>query len=105
MAEPAVPAQARSLLAPGGCCPSLTDAQRAVHQAILRAFATTGQPPPPGDLEPVAARYGTSATQVLRELAAGNLIALDAAGRVVVAYPFSAALTAHQVRLASGVRV
>jgi hypothetical protein len=59
---------------------------RAVHQAILRAFASTGHAPEPESLEEAAAPF--SATAALAELAAGDFLCLDQAGRISAAYPF-----------------
>ena len=70
-------------------------AARAVHQAVLRAFATTGGPPPVSTLEQVA--------PILARLHEADVIRLDPAGAVRVAYPFSAVPTRHHVRLATGV--
>lgn len=73
---------------------------RAVHQAVLRHFAATGIAPAPGVLEPVAARSGRTAGQVLAELAAEDFLTLDPAGRIRAAYPFSTVPTRHRVRTA-----
>jgi hypothetical protein len=80
-------------------------AGRAVHQAILRAFATTGRPPVATDLDRIAAAHGATTEKTLAELHAGDVIRLDAAGRIGVAYPFSATPTRHRVQLAGGVEV
>jgi len=78
-------------------------AERAVHQAILSAFAATGQPPSIAALDPIAAAHGAGATDVLSRLQAIDVIGLDAVGRVAFAYPFSTTPTPHQVVLADGV--
>ncbi|MCX4672667.1 alkylmercury lyase family protein [Streptomyces sp. NBC_01381] len=78
---------------------------RAVHQAVLRHFAASGQAPPTAALETVAAEAGRSAAEVLAELAREDFLTLDEGGRIQAAYPFSATPTAHQVTLASGTRV
>jgi Alkylmercury lyase len=78
---------------------------RAVHQAILRGFAANGRPPTPAELDPVATPYGTSAAAVLVALERHDCVGLDAAGEIVVAYPFSAVPTRHRVELGSGMRV
>ncbi|MCP3822635.1 alkylmercury lyase family protein [Streptomyces sp. A3M-1-3] len=78
---------------------------RAVQQAVLQHFATTGRAPERADLEETARSYGRSADEVLDELAAEDFLTLDADGRIRAAYPFSAVPTAHQVRLADGTRV
>ncbi|GGT22543.1 organomercurial lyase [Streptomyces antibioticus] len=76
---------------------------RAVHQAVLRHFATTGSAPNASDLEAVAAEAGRTAPEVLAELDAEDFLALDAEGSVRAAYPFSAVETPHRVRLGDGV--
>ncbi|WP_436499635.1 alkylmercury lyase family protein [Actinokineospora sp. HUAS TT18] len=78
-------------------------AERAVHQAILRSFAATGAPP--ATVDQVAGSFAETGDQVLARLHDADVIRVDAAGRVQVAYPFSAAPTAHRVRLAGGVEV
>ncbi|MET9240931.1 alkylmercury lyase family protein [Nonomuraea sp. NPDC003709] len=78
---------------------------RAVHQQVLRGFAETGAARQPGELERVAALYGVSAEQVLAELHAADFLRLDDAGQISAAYPFSAAPTAHRVRIADGPEV
>lgn len=75
---------------------------RAVHQAVLRSFAATGQAPELAELEAVAAPFGVPAGQVLTELAAEDFLTLDAEGRIVAAYPFSAVPTDHVVQIADG---
>jgi hypothetical protein len=78
---------------------------RAVHQAILRAFAATGTPPAADRLAEIAATHGVEVTDVVARLHADDVIRLDADGGIRVAYPFSAVPTRHRVRLASGVQV
>jgi hypothetical protein len=75
--------------------------ERAVQQAILRAFATTGREPTPDDLEAVLARSGRSSAEILAALHAEDTIRLDAAGHIAVAYPFSTKPTRHRVRIGS----
>jgi Alkylmercury lyase len=72
--------------------------EQAVHRTILQAFAATGRPPEATELPHAGAR-------VLGRLHDADVIRLDSAGRIRVAYPFSAVPTRHQVRLASGVDV
>lgn len=84
----------RGRIAPAGC------GLRAVHQAILRSFAATGHAPEPASLEGAAAPF--SAAAALAELAAGDFLCLDQAGRITAAYPFSATATAHKVQIAGG---
>ncbi|MEU0632802.1 alkylmercury lyase family protein [Streptomyces sp. NPDC005989] len=78
---------------------------RAVHQALLWHFATTGTAPGPDVLEPIAAVAGRTAGEVLAELAAEDFVTLDEAGQIRAAYPFSAVPTRHRVRIGSGVEV
>ncbi|CAO0837000.1 alkylmercury lyase family protein [Streptomyces microflavus] len=78
---------------------------RAVHQAVLRHFATTGQAPRITELGPVAAGAGRTAEEVLAELAREDFLTLDDDGQIHAAYPFSAAPTAHRVTLADGTQV
>lgn len=78
---------------------------RAVHQAVLRHFATTGSAPSASDLVAVAAGAGRNARDVLTELDGEDFLALDAEGRIRAAYPFSAVETPHRVRLGDGVEV
>jgi hypothetical protein len=76
---------------------------RTVHQAVLRSFVQTGGPPDPPLLEDAAAPF--NAAQVLAELAQGDFLYLDDAGRITAAYPFSALPTAHRVQIADGANV
>ncbi len=72
---------------------------RAVHQAVLRSFATTGRAPERRTLEPVAAAHARTAGEVLAELAREDFLTLDEAGAIRAAYPFSAVPTEHRVRI------
>jgi hypothetical protein len=76
---------------------------RPVHQAILRAFARTGQAPSRADLDQVADAAGVEPAVALAELGRADLIVLDPHGEVLAAYPFSAAPTPHRLTLGSGV--
>ena len=78
---------------------------RAVHRAILRAFATTGRAPKLADLDQIATVHRTTAEKILADLHHADVIRLDPAGQISVAYPFSATPTRHRVQLASGVEV
>lgn len=80
-------------------------AERAVHQAVLRAFATTGHAPPAETLLPLTAASGRTPTDVLTALHELDALRLDDQGRIAVAYPFSARPTRHRVRIADGVEV
>lgn len=76
---------------------------RAVHQAVLRSFAQAGGPPGTSLLEDAAAPF--DAAQALAELAEGDFLYLDDAGRITAAYPFSALPTAHRVQITGGASV
>ena len=80
-------------------------AERAVHQAILQAFATAGSPPVPAELDRTTAPFETSTDQLLSRLHAADIIRLGPDGQIRVAYPFSAAPTRHRVRLAGRAEV
>jgi len=80
-------------------------AARAVHQAILRAFANSGSPPTEAVLGPLAAAHGATPGSVLTRLHDADVIRLDLDGAIAVAYPFSAVPTRHRVRLGSGVEI
>jgi hypothetical protein len=73
---------------------------RAVHQAVLRSFAQTGSAPKMWLLEDCAAPF--DAAQALAELAVGDFVCHDDAGRITAAYPFSALPTAHRVQISGG---
>ncbi|GAA3367514.1 hypothetical protein GCM10020367_66750 [Streptomyces sannanensis] len=75
---------------------------RAVQQAVLRHFAETGAAPALGVVDPVAAPYGRTAREALAELAREDFLTVDDRGRIRAAYPFSAAPTAHRVRIDGG---
>jgi hypothetical protein len=89
----------RGRLAPAG------GGLRAVQQAVLRWFATTGTAPDPAVLEQAAAPYGVTGVDVLAQLAAEDFLTLRADGRIAAAYPFSATPTGVQVELPGGVSV
>jgi hypothetical protein len=78
---------------------------RAVHEQVLRSFATTGRPPSPADLAETAAGYDTTAGAVLAALHAEDFLQLDADGQIRAAYPFSAVPTPHLVDLDAGPRL
>lgn len=78
---------------------------RAVQRQVLRSFATTGRAPTASGLAETAARYGTTAGEVLAGLHAGDFVQLGPGGGIRAAYPFSAAPTPHVVRIAGGPRV
>jgi hypothetical protein len=74
---------------------------RAVQQAVLRAAAATGNPPPPTALDTLAATCGRRGADVLRDLAAADFLSLDATGGIHAAYPFSLSPSPHRVHLDS----
>ncbi|MFD6888778.1 alkylmercury lyase family protein [Streptomyces sp. NPDC059957] len=76
---------------------------RAVQQAVLRHFAATGRAPETSVLEATAVQANRTAGEVLAELDREDFLALDDAGRIRAAYPFSATPTRHEVRLTTGV--
>jgi len=76
--------------------------EQAAHRAILRAFATTGRPPAPIDLDPVTQGSGRTTTDILAALHELDTIRLDPVGRIAVAYPFSATPTRHRVWIDGG---
>jgi hypothetical protein len=78
---------------------------RLVHQAILGAFASTGQSPSCAALDQVAGAAGVELAAALAELNGADLIVLDPRGELLAAYPFSAAPTPHRLALGSGVSV
>ena len=73
---------------------------RAVHQAVLRSFAATGHAPEQSLLDEAARPF--DASRVLAELAEGDFLYLDQAGRISAAYPFSATTTPHSVQITGG---
>lgn len=78
---------------------------RAVHQAILRAFAATGRPPTRAELDSVTAGSGPDTASVLAALHELDAIRLTPDGHIAVAYPFSATPTRHRVRIGEGTDV
>jgi hypothetical protein len=86
-------------------CAGLAVGTRQVYHAVLRRFAATGRPPEPAELEAAARPLGLAVGQLVAELAAADLIGLDDAGRIRMAYPFSAEPTPHVVAIAGGARV
>jgi hypothetical protein len=76
------------------CCANdaFSESARRAHQQILQTFATTGQPPARTDLE----------AAVLAELAKADAIALDEAGEIRAAYPFSPTPTPIRVSWTGG---
>ena len=87
---------------PAAAQAALPDALRRLHQAILGHFLETGGPPGRSWLDETAGRLGVSLDAARAELAAADLVHLDDAATVAVAYPFSGVPTGHRVRLAGG---
>lgn len=83
----------------------LDPVEKAMHQAILRAFAATGRPPTRSDLHVVTAGSGRTTPDVLAALHELDAIRLAPDGRIAVAYPFSAVPTRHQVAIGDRVEV
>jgi hypothetical protein len=79
----------------------LEPAEKAVHQAILRSFAGTGQAPAAGELDELTAGSGRTTADLLAALHAVDAIRLTPDGQIAVAYPFSATPTRHRVRIGS----
>src|SRR5260221_3365957 len=90
MTEPGLrtPEGTVSFLAAGsaGKRAGLAAGPRAVYQAVLRAFAETGGPPEPAELEDTARRHGLTAGQALAGLAAADVLGLDGQGPVRMGY-------------------
>jgi hypothetical protein len=74
--------------------------ERELYFSILRRFASAGRPSRP-ELE-AAARFGTDLSSALTTLAREDLVHVDEAGEITVAYPFSGRPTAHKVRFPDG---
>ena len=81
---------------------NLTGPARQVHQAVLAAFAQTGQPPARRELVRLARSLGASPDAVLDELARADAIAVSPGGEIRAAYPFSPVRTPIQVAWAGG---
>jgi hypothetical protein len=78
----------------------LTPAAYQFYCAILRTFSERGGPPNPTQLRRWARRFVLPLAATLADLAAQDLIQLDAAtGHIRAAYPFSGVLTPHRVTL------
>jgi Alkylmercury lyase len=74
----------------------LSAAERRVYRWILREFAAAT--PPSGESSRAAAdALGLEAAETFRVLASEELVHVDASGRPVVAYPFSAKPRGHRV--------
>lgn len=80
----------------------LTPDARQIHRALLTAFAERGQTPSRSDLVSIAASARIDLPTALGELVESDVIAVDAAGELRAAYPFSPIPTAHQVSISAG---
>ena len=78
----------------------VSPAARAVHRAVMHAFATTGTAPDPA--VPTESAGNADLGEVLAELHERDVIRLDPAGAIRAAYPFSARPTAHLVDIDGG---
>ncbi|MGH3303222.1 MAG: alkylmercury lyase family protein [Streptosporangiaceae bacterium] len=78
----------------------LPDRLRRLHQAVLVYFLDHGDPPGRPWLNEQAGRLGLDPPAAYADLAAADLVHLDQAGQVAVAYPFSGIPTGHRVQLA-----
>lgn len=84
---------------------SVSGPGRQVHLAVLMAFAATGQPPSPAEIERLIRAGGGEPDRVRSELTAADLLAFTADGAVRAAYPFSPAPTPIEVSWAGGPHV
>jgi Alkylmercury lyase len=75
---------------------------RRLHRAILAFFLDRGGPPDQSWLQERARQFTLDPHAAVARLAAADLVHLDQAGRVSVAYPFSGTPRGHTVRLAGG---
>lgn len=76
-----------------------------VHLAVLMAFAATGQPPSPAEIERLIRAGGGEPDRVRAELTAADMLAFTADGTVRAAYPFSPAPTPVEVSWPGGPHV
>jgi hypothetical protein len=83
----------------------LDPVEKAVHQAVLRAFAATGRPTTVSAMDAVTAGLGRAAADVLAALHELDAVRLGPDGGVAFAYPFSAIPTRHRVRIGDRVEV
>jgi hypothetical protein len=81
----------------------LNPREKAVHEVVLRAFATTGRPPALAELDLLMAAAGRDTGEVLAALHDLDAIRLAPDGQIAVAYPFSTTPTRHRVRIGGGV--
>jgi Alkylmercury lyase len=79
----------------------LNATERELYFWILRRFASSGRPSR-SELDAAAGRVGTELKSALATLAREDLVHVDEAGEITVAYPFSGGPTAHRVRFPGG---
>jgi hypothetical protein len=80
----------------------LTPNARLLHRAVLTAFAERGHAPSRSELESMAASARIDLRATLGELVESDVVAVDNAGELRAAYPFSPMPTAHQVAISAG---
>jgi hypothetical protein len=80
----------------------LSGPARSVHRAVLAAFAATGRPPSPAEIEHLARAGGGDPDRVRAELTAADLLAFTTGGEIRAAYPFSPAPTMVRVTWSGG---
>jgi hypothetical protein len=77
----------------------VSNGARAVHRAVLQAFASTGTPP---DRPVLVQAAGGADLDWLAELHEHDVIRLEEGGAIRAAYPFSARPTTHAVDFDGG---
>jgi hypothetical protein len=81
----------------------LSPAAYQFYCAILRTFPARGEAPLPTEVSQLARRFAVPLDATLADMAAQDLIQVDAAtGHIRAAYPFSGVPTVHRVTLAPG---
>jgi hypothetical protein len=79
---------------------ALPPSLRRLHQAVLRHFLGTGDAPDRAWMTEQARGLGLDVDAAIRQLTAADLVHVDRAGRVTVAYPFSGVTSGHRVQVA-----
>lgn len=75
----------------------LDEIERRIHGVVLSGYALSGHAPETADVAAAAGLAVEEAESALRRLARGDLLVLDAAGRIGGAYPFTDGPTEHHV--------
>jgi Alkylmercury lyase len=92
-------------ISPGRCgrkrTHGLSDPERALYHWVLSRFAERGRPSG-AELRARSLELGLEPTLATAAFAREDLVDLDSAGEIAVAYPFSGRPTRHQVELAAG---